>query len=798
MRMRVLVLLLVLVFACAAPQAARAQAAPAQIEVRVVDRDGKPIDNARVFISGAVLTSALTPADGKLRFDDVEPGIYVLRVERTGYDAVSVGEVEALAGRRRVVDVTLSKPVPKPAANGIDARSGLQEIGRVSARPAVVVTSVDVDEGDPLRRVSENLVDALDKVAGVAVDTSNASGTLTISLRNADPSRTIATAGGSPLLGGGAPQLQQIAGDLAAGASVDSGRDFGGVGGSVNFRTLEPTKTWQGTLSAGYGTYEHSYATFSLSGGVKKLGIAVQHGVRGADDILTGLTFRDTSGFTYAHDGAYARDGDFVKLRYAMTPQTRFDLSVLSGSNAGSPICHDFVTEEPCGYGPDNATGGHAHNVDFRVQSQIGRISFSAGGNVSAYGSIVDDSHLTVAGVAEPFFSTTTGAGKGFYTYTSLPAARHTFALALGSFGGLNRTVASGAFQQPRITPYRFGWLSLIDTDKLSDHWELEFAGGTSTSLTGTNGQVGFGATLHASRLETLAVLEEIGGSNGGFNYGAGPFGDPAQGTYNCGTDAVRVTGPNESPKPASTSNLEITYDKRGRRGTVRINAYDRLERGSQLQAQFPLNSLGPQIPAGYLNAIDAIWQQPAICGSEPFDPARVYVAEALAGEAARYRGVDAQGSLVLGRETIAQTNYSISGATLASNDPRLLITGSPYVLGGQLPFKPLHRAGLTIDVRQPKAKLEWLINGQWTSANNTYALTSYVVANAGVSWRAQRGAFTVVASNLFNADSGLFAGREFAQPLSLVGGGTYLPVPTLLAPRSFTLIYTVRAGRQH
>jgi hypothetical protein len=37
----------------------------------------------------------------------------------------------------------------------------------------------------------------------------------------------------------------------------------------------------------------------------------------------------------------------------------------------------------------------------------------------------------------------------------------------------------------------------------------------------------------------------------------------------------------------------------------------------------------------------------------------------------------------------------------------------------------------------------------------------------------------------------------EFAQPLSLVGGGTYVPVPSLLPPRSYTLIYTVRGGRQ-
>ena len=89
----------------------------------------------------------------------------------------------------------------------------------------------------------------------------------------------------------------------------------------------------------------------------------------------------------------------------------------------------------------------------------------------------------------------------------------------------------------------------------------------------------------------------------------------------------------------------------------------------------------------------------------------------------------------------------------------------------------------MTLDIRQPRADLEWLFNGQWTSANNLNALSSYVIASAGVSWTARRGRFTLVASNLFNADTGLFSTTEFAQPLSLVGGGTYVPVPKLLAP---------------
>jgi len=137
-----------------------------------------------------------------------------------------------------------------------------------------------------------------------------------------------------------------------------------------------------------------------------------------------------------------------------------------------------------------------------------------------------------------------------------------------------------------------------------------------------------------------------------------------------------------------------------------------------------------------------------------------------------------------------------MNAITLASGDPRLLYRGSPFAVGSQLPFRPLHKAGLLIDAVQPKAALEWVVNGTWVSANNPNSLTSYVQVAAGVTWSARRGRLTLFANNLFNADTGLFATQEFAQPLALRGGGTYIPVPTLLPPRTYTLLYSVRAGR--
>jgi Carboxypeptidase regulatory-like domain len=796
------VMLLLLVFV---PSLARAQTAPSELEVRVTDAAGKPLGDARIFLSGGpgVVTSALTPRDGIIRFADVQSGLYAIRVALAGYDGVDVNDVDVLPGRRKIVEVALSRSRPKgaPSASRESTSSaasagGLAEIGRVQARPPVSVTSVDVDEGNPVRRVSENLADALDKIAGVSVIQAPQTGTLTISLRNQDASSTLATAGGVPLAGGAAGALQSVAADLSSGVSVDTGNNPGNVGGSVNFRTLEPTKTWQSQLTVGYGSYERSSAAFSLSGSAKKLGIALQHAVRGDDDRLAGLTFADTSGFAYPHDGATDRYADFLKLRYAVGAHFTATAGYLGGHTRAALECFDFVTNVPCGYGPGNATSSDTHQLNLGLNGQIGNVAVFAGTFTNAYHLFTDQANRYVSGVPEPFVGSTRSYGTGWYEFARVAIKRHTIGFGYGAFSGGAKASYSGAFQGPGSSAYRFGYASVNDELKMSDRWSVVAGAGTSTSIASTSASAYGTVTLRPSRQETLALSGSVGGDAGGFSV-SGPFGEPANGTYNCPAGEVRVAGPGDSAVPTSESSLQLAYDRRGSRGTLHAAVYDRVDHGSSLQAQFPLLGLpADQIPPGYVDAIRAIWNAPAICGGRPFDPGRIYLAEQIAGPAVRYRGIDASGQLVLGRQTVALPSYSINAAILEAADARLLASGSPYFLGAQLPFRPLHRAGLTLDTRQPRGNLEYIVDGRWTSANNPAGLGSYVVVSAGATWQAARGRLTFLATNLFNADTGLFATREFAQPLPLRGGGTYVPVPTLLQPRSFTLLYTVRAGR--
>ena len=784
--------IVMLLFACF-PSAAHAQQAPSELEVRVTGVNETPLANARVYVNGPLTTAVLTPNDGVVRFTDVDPGLYTLRIVLAGYATVDAGDVEVLAGRRKIVDVVLTRNGAAPRPGASPAPGELPEIGRVRARP-VTITSVDVDEGSPIRRISENLADALNKIGGISVDQDLQSGTLTISLRNA--SNTVSTVGGAPILGGAAGSLQTVASDLATGVGADtSGGGFSGGGGAVNFRTLEPTRTLQSQLTASYGTYEHTTTQLSISGSLHKLGFAIQHGVTGGDSVLTGLRFEDTSGETYVHDGAYDRDGNLLKLRYPVGHLT-LNAFYLAGTSRSSPLCDQWVTILPCGYGPGGTLHSASHQVNLSAQGQVGNVIVSGGLFSNAYSSLDNELSRVVAGVPAPYRADTAGNGSGAYTYATLGLHRHTLLVNLWHFSGGGRTIASGAFQGVANATSYFGGAVIGDTLKFSDRWSATVGYGLNQTLAETRSAADLNVNWTPSRSETVAF--GIGSYANGANYVyTGFFGDPATAQYNCDSGQVRVNGPADAPVAGTSENTQLNYSRRGKRGSIRIGAYDNVDRGGNQSAFFPLLALpAAEIPAGYLDQIAAFYHGSTICGAQTFDPSQVFVNEQIAGTTVRNRGVDASGQIVLGRSVILLPSYSISSSSLISSDPRLLYPGSPYAPGAQVPFRPLHKAGLLIDATQPRARLEYVVNGTWLSANNANALGPYITVAAGVTWRASRGNLSAFVNNLFQADTGLFATSEFAQPLLLRGGGVYLPVPTLLAHRSYTLLYSVRAGR--
>ena len=306
----------------------------------------------------------------------------------------------------------------------------------------------------------------------------------------------------------------------------------------------------------------------------------------------------------------------------------------------------------------------------------------------------------------------------------------------MGTFAGHSRSIASGRFQGTSENDSRYAFTVIGDTLKFSDRWSTTLAYGSNVSLAQSRSAADLNVTLTPSRSRDdlvrdrqlrqrleLHLRRRLSETRRARSTTAPP--------RRCGLPARPIR---RRPAPRPTTSL--SYSRRGKRGSLRLNGYDYTDRGGTLQAQFPLLALPPgAVPPGYLDQVATFWHAGTICGAQAFDPSRVYVAEQISGATVRYRGVDASGQIVLGRAVIALPGYSVNAATLVSSDPRLLFAGSPYAVGAQLPFRPLHKASLLIDALQRKAALEWVVNGTWVSADNGFALGSYIQVAAGVTW---------------------------------------------------------------
>jgi hypothetical protein len=290
---RVLAACLTLVLASAAvtaPALAQSSENTGIIQITVKDA-GKAslLADARVFLLGPSVASALTTRSGIVKYTDVASGIYRVRVNKPGYRTSTSSAFELLGNKEVDVDVLLGSTAPDTgtATLGTDT-SGTTIIGRVVAR--VTVSTHDVDENSAVRRISDSLTDALNTLAGVDVTQSSndPDSPQTISLHGHDESQTAVTLDGIPLSAPGtAANLRNFNTDLFAGAGASFGARAGSLGGGINFTTLQPTQTWQERFAASIGSFDKYNWSVGETGSFGKLGVALLTTKRGGNNPLT-------------------------------------------------------------------------------------------------------------------------------------------------------------------------------------------------------------------------------------------------------------------------------------------------------------------------------------------------------------------------------------------------------------------------------------------------------------------------------------------------------------------------------
>jgi TonB-dependent Receptor Plug Domain/Carboxypeptidase regulatory-like domain len=793
---------LILVMFASFATAARAQSDTGEIDIVVSDATSKqPLELARVLLNGPVITAEVTGKNGKVTFTDVPDGIYRARIVKRGYESLTSASFEVLDGRVVTVNFSLA-----PENNG------LKVIGHVTAKSSSTISSNSIDQNSPQRRLSTDLADALNKLSGVSVSTSSedTDATQTISLEGHDASQTQLTLDGIPLNApGSAGNLGSFATDLFQGASVRTGATLGGMGGSVNFSTLQPTLSWVSQLQLSVGSNGRYNYSVAETGSAGKVGLAVQTVSRLYPSLVDGELYLDASGLDYVHDGDSSIYGNLIKARYEFGDTNSLSATFLNSWRNTNVVClrynGDPATTLPCGYGPGNTDTSNVQLYSLSDNALIGATQLQASLFSVDSSSVLNELARYVNGVPSPSGFSSDTKSTGYSLNATLPAQqKHT--ISIQAYGATSQFATTPL--TPLVAQYyngsettSYSVLQATDTIHSSDKLMLTGSAGVSTA-TGNSGLSEL-ATIAAAWRPTTSDTYTASFSLGGAAATQGRLqilSDPASLRFDCNGKVAYGNAPGQQPQNNSTNSVRVGYTRQLRGGNVGITLYRQVQNNVLLPIYVNgtvLNALG-QLPYGYLAQVAAIYNSPAGCNTPPSTPflaQQLYFTTPVSGVQRLYQGAEATGYFTLGN-LVVQAYYNLTGAQAESSSYYFDNPWAITIPGQQLPNVPLQKAGIVLDYKSPHSILEWLADAQHVGSNNPNNLPPYTTYDAGVTAQLNFGTVTLAASNITNTYSGIFASPANAVPFTTAGGYVIPNIARPLSPRTISATYAVKFGQ--
>ncbi|MDB5040768.1 MAG: hypothetical protein JWN27_1494 [Candidatus Eremiobacteraeota bacterium] len=293
------------------PRGASAQPAPAAVAPvstgtisGVATDSGGPLAGVQIVATGPTHAAATTAANGAYTLSGLSPGLYTIAASKTGYSATTQVDVAVIAGAPQVLNVSLA-----PAT-----LSSLREIGRVNvssgrsgfnASPAavsIISNQAFVDQSQPqVARILEQTPGVVSSLPG---GVNNASpGAITFpNIRGALSFETAALVDGHPLSVGqygdyvttflNSFVLQDV--ELIKGPGAASPTIARAIGGTINFRTLDPSPRLRGTATVGIDSFGGVFSNFGYSNTFGRLGVLVDYAVNGTPGPLHDAQYRMT------------------------------------------------------------------------------------------------------------------------------------------------------------------------------------------------------------------------------------------------------------------------------------------------------------------------------------------------------------------------------------------------------------------------------------------------------------------------------------------------------------------------
>ena len=306
------VVALSLAAALLAPVPARPAAGQATITGTVTDTSGVPLAAAQVLLEGPTAAVTTTNARGVYTFASVAAGVYSVSAVKGGYSATTVQDVVALVGSRTITNIALT-PISFESLRTIGRTVVTAQRGTFNTSPAsvaVVNNQAFVTQGQ--LQVSRVLDQTPGIVTGHPSTTANGASPGAIVFPNIRGGLSFETASlidGHPLIVGRFgdyvttflnsylfDDVELIKGPGASAPEINYA-----IGGTVNFRTKEPTLQRRGSIDLGSDSYGGIFSNFATTGTMPngRLSYAFDYAVNGTPGPL-----HDYNGFITLSSGA--------------------------------------------------------------------------------------------------------------------------------------------------------------------------------------------------------------------------------------------------------------------------------------------------------------------------------------------------------------------------------------------------------------------------------------------------------------------------------------------------------------
>ncbi|MDP9025854.1 MAG: TonB-dependent receptor [Candidatus Eremiobacteraeota bacterium] len=777
-RKALLALVGILVTAHAAP----AMGADSGIRVTVVDAQGAMISDATAYLKSSTGDVRVVRSDdtGCAEFPNVPVGFYDLRVVAPSYSTATTA-VELRYGESRLdIRAVLVKP--------------LAQIGYVRARSTIDVQNRVLRRDAGLGRLSVTLADLLNTLGGAQVRLSSNGSLLGISLRGQDPSLTTTTFNGVSISGSQA--LRALDPDLMQSASINDQKE------SVDFRSL-------GT--APYPIYDaremiNGYAGRQVAGTVQgtsgKVGYAAATSVHGQQSALAGLSYADTSGMTYRHDGGYLNRSNSFKLAVPLSENVSLRAETMLRTSHEAPVPAFRSGPVPQGFGPGNVTDFNSSVVTTGIEATAGQWSLR-GTLLNLNTADANDSRDRIVALQPipELFHRETSVNAGSFSAVR-PAFRHgVLNLNFGwsaSHAHFAETFGTASLENQQSSVSRTQYLN-VNLNTAHHGWSYGLDAGIERGLEPAPQSAAHAeleATWNRSSEEQYFGSVQLG-TKLGPPRDIRPFDGAEVAEYDCSGNAITVNAPNDTPGVPVERGINLGYARNKALRSLSVQTYYRQYRDTLLtQALVDAYAIPASLqPLGYLNGLVAGFSSFGGCVKGASMPA-VYFRQDIAGLGVDYFGADMIAAGHAGHRLTTQAVVGFHRAILRSSDPRLNSARSPYIVGRQLPYVAPLQASMTIDYLIG-SRSEVLGNVLFFSGNNERNLPAYPQVTIGAVRRlSPTASLTVIASNALHSYTDVFASPRFAVPLSAYDGSKIFTVASPLQVPQFYAVLRFRVER--